>query len=457
MSWLSASKPRWRALSSNGLLASAWTCAIALTVVCIAGGAGPWFEAIADFFGKRDPFWVREDFTAFYAAGKMVNEGMVGHLYHTEWIAWVERGAAGGPVGGTGMLPYFNPPFFALLFSPIAHLSLQQAYQVWNLFCAGLLVVNCLFIWKLSRPLGTPWRVVVLAGYLSLYPLLFGLRLGQFSLILQLSVAGAFLALRDGRDRLAGLSLALLLIKPELLIPFALYAAIKRRWRVFDVLIPLTTAAVVVSIAMIGWHEALKYPGYLMESTTVNGAGVAPDLMINWPGIIATSFGNGGSIVRPLLGALLGIASIGAVLWLSIRGREVPGRFALEWFALVLATMLADPHFYLQDTIIAAPAAIAALAAIREPERVVAGVLLAICWGIQRLALYPNQEMGVNLFAISVVIIFAATLAWLWYTASMQPQRTRAERRARDRSGAAQRSHTLPGRIPRDARRGGTA
>jgi hypothetical protein len=443
-------------LLQDRILVSAWTCAIALTVACIVAGAGPWAEAVADFFGKRDPFWVREDFTAFYAAGKLINDGMASQLYDLNTISWVEYTAAGGPVGGSGMLPYFNPPFFGLLFSPLAHLSLQQAYQVWNILCLGLLAINSILLWRLARPLATPWRIVLLAGYLSLYPLVFGLRLGQFSLILQLSIAAGFILLRDGRDRWAGASFALLLIKPELVLPIALYLAVKRRWAVFHTLIPLTVAAIAVSIAMIGLKESLEYPGYLMRSTTLSDAGVAPNLMINWAGLIAASFGHGASTVRPIVAGILGLAGIGAVIWLSTRrSRPSQSRVAFEWLALILATMLADPHFYLQDTIIAVPMAVAALAAMTtDVQRAIAGLMMAASWGIQRLALYPNQVMEVNLFAISLAIIFCAAIAWLWYNSSNLQSRNRAQRRAMARARAIRRVQTVGGKIPQNARRG---
>ena len=417
------------------VLLSAWTCALGLTVAFLAGGAGPWTQAIADFFGKRDPFWVREDFTAFYAAGRLVNEGLASRVYDLPLVGWVEHVAAHGPVGGTGTLPYFNPPFFALPFAPLAHLSLQQAYQVWTVCCLILLAANCVILWRLAHPLATQWRIAIVAGYLTLYPLLFGLRLGQFSLLLQLSIALAFVCLRGGRDRLAGASLSLLLIKPELLLPFVVYVAVKRNRRAFETLIPITVAAVIVSVAMVGIREALDYPGYLIRSTTVNAAGVAPDLMINWSGIGAASFGNGASMLRPVLAGISGVAGLFAVFYLCRRRSSRDGAyFAMEWLALVIATMLADPHFYLQDTIMVVPVAVASLAALDDVARALGGAAMTIMWGVERLALYPNQSMDVNLFAVGLALCLFATLGWMWRETTREQIRSRARRRAIERA-----------------------
>jgi len=317
-----------------------------------------------------------------------------------------------------------------------------------------LLVANAALLWRLAKPLANPWRVAILAGYLTLYPLLFGLRLGQFSLILQLSIALGFICLRDGRDRLAGVSLALLLIKPELLIPVAVYLAVKRKRRAFETLAPITVAAVAISIVMVGMDTALGYPAYLLRSTTVNAAGVAPDLMINWSGVAAASFGNGDSVARPLVAGVAGAATLGLVLYLALRAPQRNTRyFAMEWTALVIATVMADPHFYLQDTIMVVPVAVAALATMDDFGRAVGGVTMTTMWGIERLALYPNQFMSVNLFAIGLALCLFGTLVWMWRQALGLPAQSRARRRAIERARMA-RADGIPAKMPRNARRG---
>ena len=108
--------------------------ALGICFVLLVVGAGPWRELVHDFFGRTNPFWVREDFTAFYAAGHIVGSGMASRLYDTETIRAAEHLAAGRQVGGSGLLMYFNPPFFALAYWPLTHVSLQQAYQIWTVF-----------------------------------------------------------------------------------------------------------------------------------------------------------------------------------------------------------------------------------------------------------------------------------------------------------------------------------
>ena len=383
--------------------------ALALAAAFVIGGIGPWTEVVRDFFGKSDPFWAREDFTAFYAAGSLVRQGAGPHIYDPGWIAFAEHVAAGRDVGGSGVLYFFNPSFFAGLMSPLSFLSLQQAYQLWTIGSLALLVFNCWLIVRLAGDLSTVAKTLIILGYLTLYPLTFGLRLGQFSLILQASWAGGALLLNAGRDRLAGLSLAALLIKPELALPVLLFLAMKRAWGAIATVGAAALAAVGASIALIGVPAALGYPRFVLGSTTAAGNGVAPPLMINWSGLIAATDGSGPSLARPLAAAMLSLATIGAVvvvLRLPSQRRSLP--YALQWFAMTMAALLCDPHLYLQDTVIAVPAAVGVLALAPEPRRVAVGAVLVAGWGVERLALHPNQVWHVNLFAVYVVAAFSA-------------------------------------------------
>ena len=416
--------------------------AFGICLVFLAAGAGPWREVAHDFFGRTHPFWVREDFTAFYAAGHVVGSGMASHLYDTETIRAAEHLAAGRQVGGSGLLMYFNPPFFALVYWPLTHLSLQQAYQLWTVFSIGLLALNSWLLLRLTPGLSRRWQVVLVLGYLTLYPVTFGLRLGQFSLLLQASWAAGALLLEQRRDRWAGLAFAPLLIKPELLIPVGIFILAKRRWQTLATLVPIALAAVAGSVAMVGVPTALQYPAFVLGSTASNGNGVAPNLMIDYSGAIAATLGHGASITRPLASTALAVASLAAVALLAnerrgagrsgsglaASGAPAPGGvdrdFRIEWLAVSLAAVLSDPHLYLQDTVIVVPAALALLPALHGAARNQFALVLAFGWGIQRLALYPNDHLHVDLFALLLTAMLFVLLAKAWHA----PRWKRAER-----------------------------
>lgn len=345
-----------------------------LLLAFLAIGFWPWKEGGADFLGRRDPAWIGEDFTAFYAAGTLVASGLAPKLYDTGAIASVEHVAAGHAVGGSGSLPYFNPPFFALAFAPLSHLPLAQAYQVWTLVNLAFLAVNCWLLWLIAGRAPTGWRVLMIVGYIALFPVTYAIRIGQFSLILQASFAAGYLLMRRGSERLAGAAFSLLLIKPELLIPLVAVLVWKRRWRLLSTLAPIVTASIVASILLLGPGGLWSYPDYLLDSVTGNVAGVATNFMLDWSGLATLTFrGATAMFVRPV-SLVLCIGTVAAVAWLW-RGpqQDDSPSFEVRWAALTLGSLLIDPHLYLQDTVILVPAAVA-LAASLHPGRRAVGI-----------------------------------------------------------------------------------
>ena len=376
---------------------------LAFAAVCVAGLA-ELAQAGAAFFGSEELLWYHQDFPAFYTAAHLVTHGGGDLIYDTAAMAAAEAELARQPVGGTGVLAYFNPPFFALAIAPLSRLSMDRAFQVWTLLSLLLLAANAWMLWRIGATLTRSSRWLLVSAFLTLFPVSYGLQQGQFSLILATSWSSALLLLRNGYERGTGVALAPLLIKPELLLPVAAYMLWKRRWRVFSTLLPLTLAAVVMSIAVVGLPAALGYPAYLLDSTTWDGAGVTSRLMFSWNGVIAMVWDHPGFLLDSAAFVSLAVPTLGAAAY-AARGTFAPlaGRFAGQWLLLTIATMLVDPHFYLQDTILIALPAAALLCGAPAEHRPRIAVAIAAGWAMLALGTFPNEHLHVDLFAIYLI------------------------------------------------------
>ncbi len=372
-------------------------------------GIAEWTQAVATFLGHDRLRWFSQDFPALYAAARLVADGAGAGVYDTRTIAAAELAAAGRPVGGSGVLAYFNPPFFALLLSPLSELSLTDAYRAWTVLSVGLVVVDAWLIWLIADGMRRSSRAAVVLAFLTLFPLTYGLQVGQFSLILVTSWAAAFVLLRRGRTRSAGIALAPLLIKPELLLPIAAYLFWKRQWGVFATLAPITGIALAVSLWVIGPGNALTYPAYLLDSTTWSANGTATNVMFGWNGIVAMLWDPAQVRFALLIAAALSAATL-VGLTRAWRGRLDlrSDRFIVQWALLTVATLLVDPHLYLQDTIILAPAAAALLALTPEAARGRVAVAMLAGWALLGFGVFPNEHLGVNAFGLYLA---AAALA----------------------------------------------
>jgi hypothetical protein len=300
---------------------------------------GSMFSPIAKWSGYR------QDFTAPYAAAQMIVSGSPHQIYNVSAVAGVEARLAGSPVGGTGVLAYFNPPFFAFMLTPLTVLSLEHAYQVWTASNLVLLAADLWMVWRVASPLRRPLRIVLALGFVTLAPVTYGLLLGQFSLILVTSWMAAFLLLRARHERWGGAARAPLLIKPELLLPVVLFLVLKRRWRALAILAPITVLAGALSVAVVGLTPALAYPGYLLRSTQWQGNGIASNVMFNWNGVVAMFWSQPTTVpVATVALALLSLATLTCVwhVWSGEIDTSSP-RFALQWCVLTAATVLVDP------------------------------------------------------------------------------------------------------------------
>jgi hypothetical protein len=366
-----------------------------------------WAQFMAAFAGRRER-WDASDFSAFYSAGKVVLQGNGHQLLHAETLMGMEHAYVTLPSGDA--LPFLNPPFFAGLMSPLAAaLPFDRAYQAWSVASLCVLTLVCVQLWQLASPLDARWRALAVLGFLTMFPLTYALRQGQFSILLVASLGGAYLSLRDGRDRVAGLWLAPLLLKPELLLPIVGLLAWKRRRAVFVTLVPLACLAVVASVAIVGVQEALRYPSYLRSISMHGGIGTFTPDMYGWNGLLGATLGANRAGAETLAHAplaLMGLALAG-VMW---RGpwRPRDEAFAGCWLALILATVLADPHLYLQDTVLVVPAAVSWVATTRPEGQGARGITLLCGWVVMGLGSQPNIALHTNAFALVMACGLAA-------------------------------------------------
>ena len=193
-------------------------------------------------------------------------------------------------------LPYLNPPVFAWLLLPLSLLPYEVALVFWN-----ILILLCLVVtWRLTAPGTLPQRLLLLLAALGLYPVMLGLALGQVTMLVLVAVALCFWLLRRDRPLLAGVVLALIVIKPQaaFLVPVALLAA--RRYRLcigFALAIIPIAALSVLALGREGidyWLASVAvnyhHPGYKFNSVAwVLGPGV-PAIAVGLGAVAATLY-----------------------------------------------------------------------------------------------------------------------------------------------------------------------
>jgi Glycosyltransferase family 87 len=287
-----------------------------------------------------------QDFSIFYTGARIVRSGLSSHLYELSVQARYQM-----PVYQSQPLPFNHPAYELIPFLPLAALSFRSAYLLWAAVnVATLLAATLLLAPRLSN-LGRHAALWSFAAGMASFPLIWALCQGQDSILLLLLFVGVYLALKSGKDALAGAVLALGLFKFPLVVPFLIPFLLKGKWRLLAGFAGGTAATAGVSILMTGIAGAHQYVQLLSLLAVHPGLGyINPLVMPDARGFLLTLLAGHG-VTRQTFEAIAAIAAVALVLVPSFvpSAEEQSGRFDL-WFALNLTVaLMASPHLYWHD------------------------------------------------------------------------------------------------------------
>jgi hypothetical protein len=330
----------------------------ALLALCLWG---VWAAAISTP-GLRDRSGLLKgtDFLQFYVAGSLIREGRADSLY--DYPAHVAEGARRVPESrGTTFLPVYGPQV-ALFFAPLAALDYAPALAAWLLATASIYALGVAAVWRSCPRLAGHGRTAWLLALA--YPPLFGLiGHGQSSALALACTAGAWLALRAGRPGLAGLALGGLAYKPQLALGAGLVLLAAGELRILAGAAAAAAAQLALAALALGSEPLLDYAAVVLRFGEL-----APTLgwKLHQMHCLRAFF----DLLAPApLARPAWAASAAAALWLAHRIWRSPLPLSARYAGLLLATALVNPHQYMYDLVILAPAGILlADTALARPE-----------------------------------------------------------------------------------------
>lgn len=287
------------------------------------------------------------DFTAMYAAGRCVLSGLGSRIYDQQVQARLQQQFASQVKNRLGPLPFTHPPFEAALFAPLGLVSYTTAYWLWNAFSL-LALLAFLYLLRPHLPALRGWSkaLPVLAG-LAFFPVFVCLLQGQDSLLLLLLLGLAFVALKRGREFLAGVCLALALFRFQLVLPLLAVLLLRRKWKVLPGFAAVAAALAGVSAAVVGWQQTWNYPRTVLQLSRAQAAGAMnPTNMPNLRGIVSALAGEGNA--AHLLVAVISLALLGWAAWQWTSDPAKPG-FDLSFALAVVVAIMASFHLMAHD------------------------------------------------------------------------------------------------------------
>jgi hypothetical protein len=298
------------------------------TVVLVAAFAFVALALVLDLAIRHDPISV--DFHTYLAAARVgVTDGW-SHIYDRGLVAAAQHQLAARFVPQ----PFLSPPTVAFIAAPLTALPYDAAYVVWAVITLAAFAA-ALAASGVSTGLS---RWIAVGGALSPWWVMHAVNVGQ---VVPLVAAGCVLGWRFARDRrdvLAGVALAVVLLKPNIafLVPLALLCA----WRVraFVAWVGMFVAALLVLMLTVGVDGLGQYaeqlegplPGGADEITLHGAFGLA---------------GAAALVVRLVI--------VGAVLASATRLRGAPG---LAVPLGITGSLVISPYLHASDLCLLAAA-----------------------------------------------------------------------------------------------------
>jgi len=229
-------------------------------VLAIVGTHAFFLWSVRDRIARADP-----DFTSFYSAGKIVRDGRGAELYDFGTQQKAQDEFSSNADIRKGPLPYIHPPYEALLFVPLTFVPYTVAFTVWE--CLNLLFL-CVICWLLRKDLASfqnlsTWQLVVLC--LAFFPVLANFHQGQDAILLLLIVVVAFRNIERGEEFAGGCWLGLGIFKYHLVLPLTLILVLWKGRRLLLGFAGVASAAVIASLAIVGWRGAMRYPAFAWQ------------------------------------------------------------------------------------------------------------------------------------------------------------------------------------------------
>jgi hypothetical protein len=382
-----------------------------LNISLIAINAGIWIIA------ARQKLFVAADFTSFYTGYYMVRVGDGDNLYDMAAQARYQELFMGGLIFEGGVLLFANPPFVAIIFSPLSLLPLGTAFYLWTIVQLILLIWMLYSINRLSSHWNKHERLLLITTILAFWPLTNTFLLGQFSLLILLGLLQMYIAIRHSRLGKAGFWLVLLTIKPQTLPIPGMIVLNKRNWHGAVTTAISGIAIIIFSSIFLGIGTWIQYIQVLPTvSNNFGKFGFIPDIQYTLRGLLTNILGYSQASIINIISICVFIGGIVFVWLLWMQGVLADSqRFKLYFAFTILLSAFLSLHSYPHDDLILVLPAVLFYDYLRENNypRKAYSILILISPIVFFIAAFSSFDLfGIFRPPVIIILIF---LVWIVY------------------------------------------
>lgn len=286
------------------------------------------------------------DFVAYYSAARIMQEQGAAQVYDFESLHGMENQVVGYELGDEQVLPYLHMPFLLPMLSIFVDENYTASFLRWVLFLVFIFVLGFYIFSKLfpgDMPPAARNRFVF--GVVSFFPCFVSLLLGQNTAILFFGVALLCWGIASEKEWLAGLGLALVSLRPHILLlilppVFILYRRVF--WKFF--FIGLVLAA--LSFFLLGIQGMQNFLHIMLLAAGGQGYGLNIESMMNVQGFLVRNLSFLGRDTIRIVGWVIYLAGIPGLCWLAIREKKLDVHVLGK---MLLICIVIVPHLHFHD------------------------------------------------------------------------------------------------------------
>jgi alpha-1,2-mannosyltransferase len=209
------------------------------------------FDVYAAIVTYIPQYKVRNDFRLLYGAAQTTFHQGYPHLYDLA----AQKSAVEGIGPGFYWSPFLNPPPLVWLATPLAVLPFTVAIIAWTVLVLGAVVLT----WYLVAPGERLTKLAHGALWLGLFPVAFGVMVGQPVALVAAAVAVCWWLAERDRPALAGFALSLIALKPQMALLVPLCLVVAGHARVFGAWLLASIFMALIALALLGQDGLARY------------------------------------------------------------------------------------------------------------------------------------------------------------------------------------------------------
>jgi len=203
---------------------------------------------------------VRNDFRLAYGAALVGIRNGYSRLYDLD----AQRAAIESLGPSFNPQPFISPPPLAWLVTPLVLLPFGVALVIWTV----LLLAALGWTWYLVAPSGGLAKFAHLALLLGVFPVAFGVMVGQPGALVAAAVATAWWLMRREHPVWAGLALSLIVLKPQMAFLVPICLLVSGHARTFGAWFAASLVIGLVALLLLGPDGVARYRDLLAQTQT---------------------------------------------------------------------------------------------------------------------------------------------------------------------------------------------